>query len=92
MEEELAEVGEMVLYTGDTSHSLDDATIEVMKKYLIKGKLYKVTHITRYNPFNMFYSWHYQFECFGIFCYWFPCKSFTKKSMREIVTDKYGLK
>lgn len=74
MKDDIATIGDDVVYTGETKYAADSVTVRLMHKYLEVGVIYTVKVINQrygdeYNP-------HYKFE--GIPTYIFPYKKFYK--------------
>lgn len=70
MNNDLAEIGEEIIYNGETKHARDDITVELMKERLIIGNTYLVDNIRRSGPYNGYYVIKHVF---------YPPKSFYKK-------------
>lgn len=83
------EVGDEVVYTGDTIHAFDDnITLDLMKKHLVEFKKYIVQETGIYNrtlPDKNYYC----LKGGGGWCY--PCKSFTR-DLSVYYEHKYNLK
>lgn len=83
----ICDIGDRVIYTGESGFASDEHTKELMEEYLIPGNAYTITDIlTNYNEVSGDY--HYRLlEC----GYWYPCESFNK-SYKEFLSNKYFLK
>ena len=73
------------MYTGDTSYAIDNATSNLMDRYLILEQWYKVVSICNYAQSG---EMHYILGNWGIA---YPCKSFIK-DYRRYIKNKYDLK
>jgi len=79
MNNEIASVGELVKYTGETPYNwkyfgLD--TAKLMEEYLIPGNFYEVTNVDLGYNKEEGNDW-YQIKCEYPY-YWFPCSSFDR--------------
>ena len=83
----IAEIGEIVIYNGDTTYAIDEITLELMINLLVEGNEYKVGRILWYNGIAL---WDYRLFKYG-YCM-FPCDSFIRRDMQQFVSKKYGLR
>lgn len=85
MDNSIAKIGDVVIYTGDTSHVCkgDAITKCLMSKRLEPGASYIVENYTDYMK-----SGNIHYNICGI---WYPNKSFVKR-YREYTELKYGFK
>lgn len=81
--ESLAQVGDIVIYTGDTSHSIDRETVELLKTFFVPEREYEVREVGSIDGYN-----YYKFKRYTNI---YPCDSFIKKG-KEYIKLLYNLK
>jgi len=88
VEEELAGIGEIVIYTGDLSHAFDQSTEDLMNKYLVQFERYTIISVGNYDDINKYYRFkEFDFD----YSFYYPCKSFIK-NYKIFYKLKYNLK
>jgi len=89
------DIGDIVFYTGDLKHAFDDATLDIMKKYLKIDDLYIIKDIKNYCGRSDLKCYTlnniYGNQVGDLYANLFPCNSFTINS-KHYFSKKYNLK
>jgi len=83
--EKFAKIGEVVLYTGNSSYAYNNNTMVALDKFFKLGAEYEVRDVYYYNLYHI--------KCYRLIGYanLYPCKCFVmnKKELSKLI---YGLK
>jgi len=91
---DVAEIGEEVIYTGDLSFSTNEITTNLMKKNLVPNNHYIISGVRAF-PLSLTDSsdtiYYRIMDINKGFNFWAPCESF-RRDLRKYIKETYNLK
>jgi len=82
-------IGDVVIYNGQTEHAFNDITLDLMKAHLVVGNSYVIQGIMKRGVKDV------RFYIVGdkrIESYWYPSSSFNLGGLMDFMKQKYNLK